>query len=62
MLYINEKFCKGCGICIDLCPKKVLEKNSGKAIVVRENQCIKCGICENSCPDFAINLRGDKDE
>ena len=24
-LYIEEKYCKGCGICIEFCPAKVLK-------------------------------------
>lgn len=62
MLYINENFCKGCGLCIELCPKNVLGKALGKATIVNEKDCIKCGTCENICPDFAIHLRRDKDE
>ena len=23
-LYIKEKWCKGCGICVEFCPKKIL--------------------------------------
>ncbi|HAG44536.1 MAG TPA: ferredoxin [Clostridium sp.] len=62
MLYINKNFCKGCGLCVDFCPKKVLIKSLGKAEIAQEEHCIKCGICENICPDFAIHLRSDKDE
>lgn len=62
MLYINENFCKGCGICIDFCPKKVLGKELGKAKVIKAEACINCGMCENMCPDFAIHVRGDKNE
>ncbi len=62
MLYVNENFCKGCGICVDFCPKKVLEKNLEKVEIVREKDCIKCGLCEDMCPDFAIHLRRDDNE
>ncbi|WP_040327441.1 4Fe-4S dicluster domain-containing protein [Clostridium ihumii] len=62
MIYINEKWCKGCGLCVDSCPKKVLGKQQLKAIVINEESCIKCHICENICPDFAIHVRGDRNE
>lgn len=62
MIYIQDNWCKGCGLCIDTCPKDVLEEKFMKAIVVREENCIKCGICENICPDFAIHVRSHKDE
>ncbi|GAA0122154.1 MAG: 4Fe-4S binding protein [Clostridium argentinense] len=62
MIYINEAWCKGCELCIDNCPKKVLGKNNMKTIVIQEEKCIKCGICEDICPDFAINIRRDSDE
>ncbi len=48
-------YCKGCGICVDLCPKKVLDLSEvGKITVINEAACIKCGQCEMRCPDYAI--------
>ncbi len=53
---VAEKRCKGCGICIELCPKKVLELAypQMKCKVVRMQDCIGCLMCELHCPDFAI--------
>jgi 2-oxoglutarate ferredoxin oxidoreductase subunit delta len=49
--------CKSCGICIDLCPKKVLKENeTGDVYVENISGCIGCMICENECPDFAIKV------
>jgi len=47
--------CKGCGICVAFCPKKVLEVDTlGKVVVARPEDCIACGQCEMRCPDYAI--------
>jgi len=53
--------CKGCGICVLVCPTKVLvdggEYNKyGYQYPLPENaeKCIGCRLCEYSCPDFAI--------
>ena len=47
--------CKGCGICVAFCPKKVLEIDTlGKVFVARPEDCIACGQCELRCPDYAI--------
>ena len=54
---INKKWCKGCGICVALCPKKVLDLKDGKVEVVDSESCIKCMMCEYRCPDFAIFVR-----
>ncbi len=53
---VAEKRCKGCGICIELCPKNVLELAypEMKCKVVRVRDCIGCLMCELHCPDFAI--------
>ncbi|HOB88832.1 MAG TPA: 4Fe-4S binding protein [Bacillota bacterium] len=60
---INDKWCKGCDICVSFCPKDVLERREGgKAFVARDEDCTRCGICEIMCPDFAIRVvpSGDK--
>ncbi len=60
-LEINKAWCKGCGICVAFCPKKVLDLISNKAEIVDEDECLRCGICENLCPDFAIYLIEEED-
>ena len=57
VLDINLGWCKGCGICVMVCPKKVLGQDErGKAVVDDPDNCIKCRLCELSCPDFAITV------
>ena len=53
--------CKGCGFCVEYCPKDVLElsqeinkKGYHSPVAVREEDCVSCGLCELICPDFAI--------
>ena len=54
-LKVKLERCKGCGICVEFCPKKVLEVSElEKVVVAREQDCIKCKQCEMRCPDFAI--------
>ena len=54
--------CKGCGLCLELCPKKCLKysKEVGvyktPAVECEIEKCIACGICERSCPDAAIKI------
>ncbi|MEN6412227.1 MAG: 4Fe-4S binding protein [Veillonellales bacterium] len=57
-LEINLKRCKGCGICVEFCPKKVLTVNElEKAEIVNEKDCILCRQCELRCPDYAIFVK-----
>ena len=58
-IQIKQQWCKACGICYNLCPKGVLDKDSsGKVIVKNPDACIKCRICEEHCPDFVIKIGG----
>ena len=59
---INREWCKGCGICVQLCPKNVLELDQEeKAVAVRPEDCICCKLCELRCPDIAIEVLTEKD-
>lgn len=62
-IHIDEKLCKGCYFCVEICPKEVLAKSDGLSpkgyiIVKVENieNCIVCRLCERICPDFAISV------
>lgn len=61
-LKVKTDWCKGCGICVAFCPKKVLTLEKSKVNIANENDCIKCGLCELRCPDFAIYLEVIEDE
>lgn len=59
--------CKGCGVCIAICQRNVLEEANGKnknehhpPIVKNAQQCTGCGMCEMFCPDFAIFVVSQK--
>lgn len=54
---IREKYCKGCGICIALCPKQLLVLKNGKVFPEHPEICIGCRMCEYRCPDFAIEVK-----
>lgn len=61
MLKTVPKYCKGCGICVEFCPKKVLELDElGKIKVANPDDCVACGQCELRCPDYAIYVIADK--
>jgi len=60
-LYIDQKLCKGCGLCVYYCPKGALEmsdrrneKGYNVVEVVNPEKCNSCKLCEISCPDFVI--------
>lgn len=51
---INEVWCKGCKICVDVCPRDVLIMDDFVAKVKDLERCTGCMLCEQLCPDFAI--------
>ena len=61
-LMVNSRWCKGCGICVEFCPGKVLGLNKQKVRVVAPENCTRCGLCEMRCPDYAIWLEDEEGE
>jgi 2-oxoglutarate ferredoxin oxidoreductase subunit delta len=59
-IIINESWCKGCEICVDICPRDVLKMEDFVAKVVDIDQCTGCMMCELLCPDFAIVVHPPK--
>ncbi len=62
-LWIDERYCKGCLICVAVCPTKAIissEKINAKGYVIpverNMSHCKVCGLCELMCPDFAIAI------
>ena len=50
-------WCKGCGICIAFCPKKIIFANKNDKPCVKDpDKCTGCRFCELHCPDFAITI------
>ncbi|MCK8519213.1 DNA-directed RNA polymerase subunit D [Methanoculleus sp. 7T] len=50
VIAIDEK-CDGCGMCVDECPRHVLEAGQGKVRVIggRQESCSLCRLCERAC-------------
>ena len=63
----NENKCKGCELCVAVCPKKIIrlkETVNGKgyhpAGVENMDECIACASCAIMCPDGVIYVGKEK--
>lgn len=60
----NEDFCKGCNLCVSVCPTQTLalsnERLNAKGYRPAEakypERCIGCGNCAIMCPDSVISV------
>jgi 2-oxoglutarate ferredoxin oxidoreductase subunit delta len=61
---VDDAYCKGCGLCVAACPKKVLALDNERitpkgyhpAKLVDPSGCIGCSSCYVTCPDVAITV------
>ncbi|MBI5436381.1 MAG: ferredoxin family protein [Nitrosomonadales bacterium] len=60
-IYISNDWCKGCGFCVQFCPKGVLDtspeynaKGYHPPYVKNPDACHDCMFCQMICPEFSI--------
>jgi len=63
-IHLNQKWCKGCYLCLEICPQKVFEKSpevSEKGFhsveIAHPERCTFCLQCERICPDLALDVK-----
>ncbi len=60
-LEITSAWCKGCDICVKMCPERCLVLNADQiAEMAHPDKCTGCRLCEWLCPDFAIKVKTEK--
>ena len=63
-LTFRSELCKGCGLCVGACPKKILRLSADRinakghhpVEVTDESACIGCASCAIMCPDCIIKV------
>jgi 2-oxoglutarate ferredoxin oxidoreductase subunit delta len=55
---IDPDRCKGCGLCVSVCPEKILRLAEGfnRQECFAEERCTACASCAIICPDSAIRV------
>ena len=54
MPIISPELCDGCGLCVDVCVKQVLDMVNNIVTIVNAAQCGYCTDCEAVCKHGAI--------
>jgi len=63
-IYIDPRFCKGCGLCLHFCRRGVLNVSANTnqmgyhfVEAVHPEQCVGCRMCASMCGESAITLQ-----
>ena len=63
--FINKDACRGCGLCVELCPYKALdieETKEGRKVKLITAACKGCGVCAATCYRHAITINSFTDD
>lgn len=55
LINIKDNECTGCGICVQVCPHRLISLEKDKA-VVDDRECFLCGHCRAVCPTEAVEI------
>jgi NAD-dependent dihydropyrimidine dehydrogenase PreA subunit len=53
-IIIQADLCKGCGLCVKVCPVDAISGERRSPHTIDQSKCIKCGACLEKCPFKAI--------
>lgn len=66
-LIFDRDRCKGCELCISVCPKGILALSTGTNVkgyraaeCVDQESCVGCASCAKMCPDSVITVMKDE--
>lgn len=61
-IVMSTERCKGCLLCVSVCPVKALSPSGElgekgyETVKVDEEKCIQCGSCYRMCPDYVFEI------
>ncbi len=61
---VNQRRCRGCGACVNVCPSGaagLIERNGVITARIDEGLCLGCGTCVSQCPSGALTQNGYSD-
>ena len=59
---LDPKRCDACGDCVNICPRRVLEKSGDEIVIANLLECVLCKDCVRICPKDppAIKVNGNR--
>ena len=65
----SELYCKGCELCVEVCPKKIIKIDESVTTSkgyhpahLTDDGCTGCAVCALVCPEAAITVFREKKE
>lgn len=56
-LRLDAGKCKGCGMCMEVCPQGVFARAGKRVEIADRDACLECGACAMNCEPGAVTVR-----